>query len=288
MSDLDREMGTFLILLRNKIRNVPISIAALLALLPLVPVALWSVSGSWRFPALWPEAWSLRGFRHLAEPGTRFAEALATSLGIAVAVTAASIVVALPAGIAIGAHRFRLRNLVILIVLLPILVPPLAVTLGIHGAFIQLGLADTAVGVILVHLVPAVPYAVLILASVFASRSGEIEATARTLGAAPWQAFLHVTLPQIAPGLAVAALLAFLISWSQYILTVIIGGGSVLTLAMLLFSAASGNDPVVTGALAVVFALPAVTALLLVLRLLRPRVDRAPALDRVRWAPGSN
>ncbi|MGH8496066.1 MAG: ABC transporter permease [Gammaproteobacteria bacterium] len=255
-------------------------------MLPLLPVVLWSLSGEWRFPALWPQDWSLRGFRQLGEPGTRFFEALIASTGIAVAVTAATLVVALPAGIAIGARRFRLKGLVMLIVLLPVLVPPLAATLGIHGAFIRLGLADIAAGVILVHLIPAVPYAVLILASVFASRSGEIEATARTLGANPAQVFLHVTLPQVAPALAVAALLVFLISWSQYILTVIIGGGSVVTLAMLLFSAASGNDPVVTAALAVVFALPAVAALLLALRFLRPWAGNR--LEKVGWARASS
>lgn len=257
-------------------------LVAVFALAPLVPVALWSISGEWRFPALWPQSWSLRGFRDLLGSDL-FLESLAGSLWIAAAVALTSVVVALPAGMAIGRVRFRLKGLVLLIVLLPILVPPLAATLGIHDVFIRLGLADTAAGVFLVHLIPAVPYATLILAAAFAALSGESESAARTLGAGPVQTFLHVTLPQAAPAIAVAALLAFLISWSQYILTVVIGGGSVITVAMLLFSAANGNDPVVTAALGVVFALPPFIALLVALRLIGAP---APArLERPRWTP---
>ena len=52
-------------------------------------------------------------------------------------------------------------------------------------------------------------------------------------------------------------------------LTLLIGGGSVITLPMLLFSAASGNDPVITAVLAMIFALPALLALVIALRYLR-------------------
>jgi putative spermidine/putrescine transport system permease protein len=153
--------------------------------------------------------------------------------------------------------------------------------MGIHLTFIRLGLADTVLGVFLVHLVPTVPYAAIILASVFADRDGALEEAARTLGAGPWRAFLHVTLPQVAPGVAVAALFAFLISWSQYILTLLIGGGNVVTLPMLLFSAASGNDPVISSALALAFALPAVAVLVLALRFLKDGSPDVPAPGKV-------
>jgi len=65
-------------------------------------------------------------------------------------------------------------------------------------------------------------------------------------------------------------LFAFLISWGQYILTLLIGGGNIVTLPMLLFSAASGNDPVITSALALAFAIPAILALIIALRYLKP------------------
>ena len=254
--------------------NAGLTVVAVLVALPFVPLFLWTFAGEWRFPDLLPSEWSLRGIAYLFEPGGRVLEATLTSLLIAGAVALASVAVGLPAGIALGGHEFRLKGLIIFFILLPILVPPLASTMGIHLTFIRLGLADTALGVFLVHLVPTVPYTAIILTSIFAERTGELEEAARTLGASAWQAFRHVTLPQVAPGVAVAALFAFLISWSQYILTLLIGGGKVLTLPMLLFSAASGNDPVITSALALVFALPAIATLLLALRYLSPGDER--------------
>lgn len=252
----------------KKRTNIWLALAVALVALPLVPLVLWTFAGEWSFPALAPSEWTLRGARYLLNPDV--IGAALTSLLIAGTAALTSVAVGLPAGMALGLYDFRLKGLVIFVILLPILVPPLASTMGIHLTFIRLGLADTAFGVFLVHLVPAVPYAAIILTSVFAERTSELEDAARTLGAGPWRAFLYVTLPGIAPGVAVAALFAFLISWSQYILTVLIGGGTVVTLPMLLFSAASGNDPVITSALALAFALPAVLVLVVALRYLGP------------------
>lgn len=243
---------------------------ATLVALPFVPLVLWTFAGEWRFPDLLPTAWSLRGIEYLLEPGGKVLEATVNSLVIGVSVAVASVAVGLPAGMALGGYEWRFKGVVIFFVLLPILVPPLASTMGVHLTFIRLGLADTLFGVFLVHLVPTVPYTAIILTSIFAERSGDLEEAARTLGASPWGAFRYVTLPDVAPGVAVAGLFAFLISWGQYILTLLIGGGNIVTLPMLLFSAASGNDPVLTSALALVFALPAVLALIVALRFLKP------------------
>ena len=254
----------------TKSGNAGLLIVTTLVVLPFVPLFLWAFAGEWRFPHLLPTEWSPRGISYLIEPGGRILGATLNSLLIAVSVALASVVIGIPAGMALGGYEWRFKGLVIFFILLPILVPPLASTMGIHLTFIRLGLADTILGVFLVHLVPTVPYTAIIMTSIFAERTGVLEEAARTLGASPWQAFRYVTLPEVAPGVAVAGLFAFLISWGQYILTVLIGGGNVVTLPMLLFSTASGNDPVVTSALAIVFALPAVLALVVALRFLKP------------------
>ena len=254
--------------------NAGLAAVATLVALPFVPLLLWTFAGEWRFPDLLPSEWSLRGIAYLVEPGGRVLEATLTSLFIAGATAITSVAVGLPAGMALGCYEFRLKGLVIFFILLPILVPPLASTMGVHLTFIRLGLADSSIGVFLVHLVPTVPYTAIILTSVFAKRTGEFEEVARTLGASAGRTFLYVTLPQVAPGVAVAALFGFLISWSQYVLTLLIGGGNVVTLPMLLFSAASGNDPVITSALALVFALPSIAALVLALRYLSSGDER--------------
>ncbi len=177
--------------------NLGLAVAAALVALPFVPLVLWAVAGEWRFPDLLPTVWSPRGVAHLVEPGGGVLGATLNSLLIGLATAAASVAVGLPAGMAVGGYEWRFKGPVIFFVLLPILVPPLASTMGVHVTFIRLGFADTVFGVFLVHLVPTVPYTALILAGVFSERTGELEEAARTLGASAWQAFLRVTLPGV-------------------------------------------------------------------------------------------
>ena len=231
--------------------------------LPLFPLLLWSFSFRWVFPDLLPTAWTLRAWEYVLSPTSQVGEAIWDTTVIALAVTFLSILIAIPSGRALGMHRFRGKRLVEFLVLAPTIVPGLAVVLGIHVMFIRYGLADSMLGVMLVHLIPATPYVVLVMAGVFANYNPEFEEQARSLGAGQLATFWYVTLPAIFPGMMVAGLFAFLISWSQYILTLLIGGGYVTTLPLLLFSFARGGDNAITGALSIVFIAPAIIMLII-------------------------
>ena len=71
-----------------------------------------------------------------------------------------------------------------------------------------------------------------------------------------------VMLPLTGPGIVVAGLFAFLLSWSQYLATLIIGGGKVITLPVLLFALIGSGDRPVAAAVSLVFVAPAFLALL--------------------------
>ena len=68
-------------------------------------------------------------------------------------------------------------------------------------------------------------------------------------------------LPLTFPGIVVAALFSFLLSWSQYLSTLIIGGGRVTTLPILLFALMGSGDRPVAAAVSIVFVAPAFVAL---------------------------
>ncbi len=244
----------------------PLILGALTAvvLLPLLPVLLWAVAGPWRYPDLLPPTTSARGLRLIAEPGV--VAALGTSLLIATAVAVLACAIGLPAGRALGLHVFRGRRLVQFLLLAPVIVPPLAVTLGLQVFFIRQGLADTVGGVVLVQLMPTVPYAATLLAASYANLDTDHERQARVLGAGPWRAQLAVTLPLLRPALLTTFLLTFLISWSEYILTLLIGGGRVTTLPLLLFSAIESSDRTAAAALGLLVVLPPVLLVLLAAR----------------------
>lgn len=254
---------------------------AVAILAPLLPLLIWPFAQGWFFPDLLPTTWTLRTWSYLVSPSARLGEALVNSVGIAAGVVALAVAVGLPAARVLALHRFRGRTLVEWLFLAPLIVPGLVVAMGIHILFIRYGLADTHLGVILVHLIPALPYFVLVMGSVFANYSTELEQTAATLGAGPLRIFWHVTLPAIAPGLMVAILFTFLVSWSQYITTVLIGGGKVITLPMLLFPFISAANHPQAAAISLVFLAPAFVVLAFTARTLAGKSTALTGLGRL-------
>ena len=249
-----------------RVVGLPLLLGGLL--LPFVPLLLWSVARRYPYPALLPTERSSRPLGLLVDPQSEVLQGLVSSTVIALAVAAVASLVGLSAGRALGLHAFRGKRLVQFLLLAPVVVPGIAVTLGIQVFFIRYGLADTRRGVVLAHLIAAVPYVTLVMGSVYANLDTRIEEQARTLGAPPLQVLLRVTLPAVAPGLAVGALFAFLISWGEYVLTLLVGGGTVKTLPLLLYAYLGSTDTPVAAALAFALIVPPVLLLALTSRLL--------------------
>jgi putative spermidine/putrescine transport system permease protein len=250
-------------------------------ILPFVSLLLWAFGAQWFFPALLPEEFSLRAWQYVARPTADVAEAFFNSLLISVMVTLFAALVGIPAGRALGLHRFPAKAAVELFILAPLIVPPITVAMGIHVVFIRLGLVDRLIGVILVHLIPTVPYMTVVMRGVFANFERGYEEQARSLGARPLQVLFRVTLPAIVPGIMTGGLFVFLVSWSQYILTLLIGGGRVVTLPVLLFAFASSGDNTVTAAISLIFVAPAIAVLAVTARYLTGRSAALGGLGRM-------
>lgn len=231
-------------------------------LLPFVPLGLWSFSGHWFYPDLLPGAWGLRAWGYVVDTaGPQVGAALVRSLLVSAAAALLSVAAGLPAGRALGLYRFRGKDALSVALMLPILVPPLCTAMGLHLWFLRLGLTETFTGVVLVHLAFCLPYAVFVLWGVFSHYNPDFEDQARTLGASRAAVLLRVMLPMVLPGLVAAGLFAFLLSWSQYLSTLIIGGGRVTTLPLLLFALVGSGDRPVAAAVSLVVVLPSLAAL---------------------------
>lgn len=237
-------------------RNLLIVLVIGVLFLPFLPLLVWSFATGWYFPQFIPEQWTLDNWTQLFTPASRVMEGLGQSLAIALTTTLLSLLVGLPAGRALGVMEFRGKAALKLFLLTPIIVSPLATLMGIQYVLIRLGLNGTLLGVVLVHLMPTIPYMTLVLASVFANFDTGYEIQARSLGATPIAVFTHITLPLIAPGVMVGALFAFLISWNEFLLTFIVGGGNVFTLPMVLFTLLQGGNNGLIAAVAITSVVP--------------------------------
>ena len=249
--------------------------------LPLVPLAIWSFARGWRFPSLLPQQWSLQAWEYALSDTAGVLDSLGLTIWIAVCATVLSILIGVPAGRALGLYKFRGKGLVELMILAPVIVPGIAVALGIHSVFIGLGLTNTVTGVVIVHLIPTLPYMTLVMAGIFANYDPAFEQQARSLGASPLQTFWHVTLPAIMPGIIVGGLFAFLVSWSQYVLTLLVGGGRVVTLPLLLFNFVTSGRNDIAGAIAMIYILPGILILFLTAKQLSGRSGAVGGFGRV-------
>jgi putative spermidine/putrescine transport system permease protein len=243
-------------------RKVALILIIAVLFLPFLPLVVWSVAKGWYFPQLVPQQWTGAHWAAVVAPSSRVLQGFLQSLVVAGLSTALALAVGLPAGRALGLMEFPGKGAIKLVLLLPIIVSPLATLMGIQFVLIRLGLNSTLAGVVLVHLLPTIPYMTLVLSSVYANFDTGYEAQARSLGASPYQVLWRVTLPLVAPGIVVGALFAFLISWNEFLLTFFVGGGRVMTLPMILFTALQGGNTGLTAAIAVTSVIPALIFLL--------------------------
>jgi len=233
--------------------------------LPLLVLVVRAFADRWRAPALLPQDWGMRGIE-IAFSG-QAAEAFWTSLLVAVVTTAVALVLGWPAARVLGERRLKRPAIAFLLLAMPLLVPPYATGAGLTEWFLRLGLVDTVSGIVLAHLVGVLPYVVVVLLSAFGPEVTALEEMGRASGLAPLQRWRWVTLPAVAPTLAAAAFLGFLVSWSQYGSSLAVGGGRpMLPVVMLPFVR---SDPQVAAALALLFLAPAIAALALTARAAR-------------------
>lgn len=243
---------------------------------PLVPVAVWSVADRWTFPALLPQRWGTAGWTAVLADGAGPAAARSTALGLAVAAVATPLGALAGRGLAGRARREATgrRSLSAALlgaaVVLPVAVPPFATVLGLTSLVLRWRI-PAAAALCAVLVAAALPYTTWVMQARWARYDHGLEDAARTLGANRATVLLRVRLPALAPALAVAAFLAFLVAWGDYVATLVLGAGRLRTLQQLLGATASGSgtEPEVA-ALAVLTGLPVLLLLAAVARLDRP------------------
>ena len=241
----------------------------LLLVFPLVFMLIWSVTRSWPWPNLLPESITFEVWKDFFLADSRAWSGLGESFIIAVGVMLLAMGISIPAGKALALYKFPGKEVIKILVIAPIIVPPLAVTMGIHVNFLRLGLTGNRIGVILVHLIPVLPYTIKILTHTFEGAGKKLEEQARVLGANIWQRFLYITFPLIKPGIFSAGIMAFIISFSQFILTFLMGEGQVVTFPMILFPMVEKGNRILASVYSWVFILTIIIFTFIMERILK-------------------
>lgn len=193
----------------------------------------FSASQYLEFP---PRKWSLRWYEsYFASAAWMQATATSLKAGVLTALVAA------PLGTlaAYGLHASRTRWAALLtgLLLAPLVVPVILIGIGVFYAFVKLHLVNTLTGLVLAHSMLALPVVMLVVGSALKTFDMNQELVARSLGASRPRAFLLVTLPQIRFSVATGAVLAFLTSFDEIVVSLFISGGDNATLTRNMFNA---------------------------------------------------
>lgn len=163
--------------------------------------------------------WSLRWYRQFFG-APRWSAAVARSLGVAAVSAAVSVCAATPAAYAVRRSRWRGRGLLFVALLLPAVLPPAALGMGLLPLLHRTDLWGHPAGLVFVHATLGLPVAFLIVRTHLTDRLAELESAARGLGASRRQVVCRVTLPLLRPALVAAGLAAFVLSLNETLVTV--------------------------------------------------------------------
>jgi putative spermidine/putrescine transport system permease protein len=144
----------------------------------------------------------------------------------------------------------------------PLMLPTLALAVGILLVSSQFGIQATTGRLIAAHLVVTVPYVLRTVIPVLQRMDRALEEAAQDLGATPVQAFLLVTLPVVRSGVIAGALFAFMISFDELVLALFLANPRTPTLPIKIYSAVQlGLDPTVAAIATLLIALSSVIVL---------------------------
>ncbi|MDH2291208.1 hypothetical protein QD172_08085 [Cobetia sp. 10Alg 146] len=226
---------------RGRVIRVLLGTVTAVSLLAFAVIAVQSLARSWFFPSLLPARWGLESWQQAL---SGLGGAFSNSLWLAVLV--ATLAVMLSVAVFEREREVgRLRGFVVCLYL-PLLLPQASFLFGFQVGWLSLGADPGWVGVVIGHLLFALPYAWLTLAGPWARFDVRLEQAARLLGRSRLEVLIGIRLRLMLRPLAISWAVAFAVSIAQYVPTVVLGGGRVPTLTTETLALATGADPRLT------------------------------------------
>ncbi|MFJ2934209.1 ABC transporter permease [Streptomyces sp. NPDC087219] len=170
-------------------------------------------------------------------------ESLSLSLQLAAWATVGAVVLGTMIAFALVRYRFRARGAINSLIFLPMAMPEVVMAASLLTLFLNMGIELGFWTVLIAHIMFCLSFVVTAVKARVMSMDPRLEEAARDLYAGPAQTFLRVTLPIAAPGIAAGALLAFALSFDDFIITNF-NAGSTVTFPMFVWGSAQRGTPV--------------------------------------------
>lgn len=220
--------------------KVLLGITAVFFYLPILYIIVFSFNDSRSLTHL--GGFSLRWYEKMFADSTMM-EAVIYTIVIAILATLISTVVGTLAAIGMSRSRKLLRNLVEQVNNLPILNPDIVTAIGLLMFFSAIGIKKGFLTLLLAHIMFCIPYVILSVMPKLRSLDPNLADAAMDLGATPFQALTKVIVPQIMPGIVSGALIAFTMSFDDFIISYFVTGNGVQNISILVYTMSKRVNP---------------------------------------------
>ena len=200
-----------------------------------VNMMIWSGASLDWYRTLFGFSSSLNENALYVESTDQLVAALRTSLTVALSTTVISTLIGTLTALALARYRFRLQGFYRVLLFLPMLMPDIVLGIALLIFFVNSGIPLGKPSIIIGHCTFLVSYVFLIVSARLAGMDTRLEEASADLGASPWTTFRRITLPQILPGVLGGALLAFIISMDDLVITYFISGVDATTLPVFIY-----------------------------------------------------
>jgi len=252
--------------IRRIVEFVLLTVFAVFFAGPLVNLLVLAFSEKWSYPDLLPQVWGLKWWNFVLEKDD-IVSSISLSFLIAAIVTALSIVICIPAAYAFARIQFPLKRMFLFSFLLTHAFPKMGLYVSIAVLFYRVGLMNTLLGVVLIHMINVLMFMTWIPTAAFRNVHAAQEESARDVGASPFRVFRSITLPMAMPGILVASVFTFLNSLDEAQGTFLVGIPDFKTMPVVMYSIIS-DFPASAGAVfSIILTLPTLILLLAAQRL---------------------
>jgi len=205
------------------------AIAVFIAALMLAPVVLsffasikTGADASASPPSYLPHALSIENYQKIISYQAGLWSYVSNSVIVAAIAIAIVVALAVPAGYGLARFQFRFKEGLFLVLLLPLMIPYQALLIPLYLDFARIGLANTQLGLAIIHAMLQIPFSVYLMRNSFEGIPRELEEAAVIDGCNSWQTFLRVSLRLVFPGVVTIALFAFITSWNELLAALIL------------------------------------------------------------------
>lgn len=212
-------------------------------------------------------------------------ESLYITIIIALLATIISTIIGTITAIGLSKSKKVLRAFVSQVNDFPIMNPEIVTAIGLMLLFITFQIEKGFVTLLLAHIAFCIPYVILSIMPKIKSLDPNLADAAMDLGATPWQSLVKVIVPQIMPGIVSGALIAFTMSFDDFVISYFVTGQGVKNLSIMVYTMSKRINPSVNAISTLVVLLITITLTIVnILPIIRKKTSPSKQNKPWKWA----